>query len=42
MIKIFYPEFYNEAMKLAVELKSYWGRSNEAINENSDCAVCVV
>jgi hypothetical protein len=26
-VKIYYPEYYEQAMKLSIELKKYWGRS---------------
>ncbi len=42
MIRIFYPDYYNRAMTTAKKLNSYWGRSDEFINENSDCAICAV
>ena len=28
-IKIYYPKYYEQAMKLSIELKKYWGRSED-------------
>ena len=42
LLRIFYPGYYKRAMDLAEELGSYWGRSDEIVNENSDCAICSV
>ncbi len=42
LLRIFYPEYYKNAMDLADRMKSYWGRSVEIVNENSDCAICSI
>lgn len=42
LLRIFYPDYLKNAMDLADELGAYWGRSNEVVNENSDCAVCSI
>lgn len=42
LLRIFYPDYYDRAMQLADRLSAYWGRSDELINENSDCAVCAI
>lgn len=43
MVGIFFPQYYDPAMKLAEKLGTYWGRSAASpINESTDCAVCVV
>jgi 3'-phosphoadenosine 5'-phosphosulfate sulfotransferase (PAPS reductase)/FAD synthetase len=42
LIKIFYPNYYDRAIRLAKEMGSYWGRQEEQVNENSDCAVCAL
>ena len=40
LVRIFYPDYYNRAMQTAEKLNSFWGRSDEIVNENSDCAIC--
>tara|TARA_R110000803_G_scaffold136142_1_gene203116 strand:+ start:2050 stop:2901 length:852 start_codon:yes stop_codon:yes gene_type:complete len=42
MIRIFYPKYYDEAMKVADQLNSYWGRKDEDISEENDCVICVI
>jgi len=42
LIRIFYPDYYKVAKDLEIELDSYWGRAEEILDENSDCAICVV
>ena len=42
MIRVFYPDYYKNAMDLAERLDSYWGRKDEYTNENSDCTICVI
>ena len=42
LIRIFYFKEYENAMNLAIELNGYWGRLEEFVNENSDCAICSV
>lgn len=42
LVRIFFPEKYAAAIATAEKLNSYWGRANEVVNENSDCAVCAV
>lgn len=42
LLRIFFSSYYEDAMKLAENLGSYWGRSHQHVNESSDCAVCSV
>jgi hypothetical protein len=42
LVKVFFPEMYEEAMSLAERMNGYWGRKNEFVNENSDCAICSI
>lgn len=42
LVRIFFPEEYKNAMNTAKKLDSHWGRADEILNENSDCAICAV
>lgn len=42
LIRVFYPDYYKIAKDLEKELGAYWGRKDEFVNENSDCAICSV
>lgn len=42
MVRVFFPDEYKNAMETANKLGAYWGRSDEIVNENSDCAICAV
>lgn len=42
LVRIFFQKEYEKAIETATKLNSYWGRSSESVNENSDCAICSI
>lgn len=39
-IKVHYPEYYNNALKLSQEINSYWGRKEKEPDDSGFCRIC--
>ena len=42
MVRVFYKDQYDKAIKLAKKLGSHWGREGKEVNELTDCEICSV
>jgi len=42
LVRIFFPSYMKKADDLATKLGSYWGRSVEIVDEDTDCAICSI
>lgn len=40
LVKLFYPSYFENAMKTAEKLNSHWGRKADELNEAGQTASC--